>query len=76
MSLMGCLGCRHAKKVQERYSGSYSKYCNEKEEITAANFTVNAKDPIAQIVIERIATVDVEIVDPVDATQENGSNET
>lgn len=41
-----------------------------------ANFTVNAKDPIAQLVIERIATVDVEIVDPVDATQENGSNET
>lgn len=33
-----------------------------------ANFTINAKDPIVQIVIKWIAMVDVEIVDLVDAT--------
>ena len=35
---------------------------------SATTFTVNTNEPIAQLVIERIAMVDVEIIESVDAT--------
>lgn len=37
---MGCFAFLHGYKVQKRDSGSYSKYCNEKEGITTPSLTV------------------------------------